>query len=80
MKSVTYPVRFKVDDYKRLTAEAKRRGKPLSELFRDIITYGLPALPPIPNQEDAWERLAAETWEKLGPPPEVDYDKLPKDW
>lgn len=77
MKTVTYPIRFKQDEYDRLMAEAKRRRKPLSDLFRDLVTYGLPALPALPENCDA---AIGEYWESLGPAPEVNYDKLPKEW
>ena len=73
MKTVTYAIRIEVSDYKRLVAEAERRRKSLADLFRDLITYGLPALPPIPETYEALQ----EVWDNLGPPPEILYDKLP---
>jgi hypothetical protein len=73
MKTVTYPVRLKQDDYEKLVKEANRRQKPLADLFRDLVTYGLPALPPLPDYE-----AAQEAWDSLGPAPEVVYDKLPE--
>ncbi len=74
MKTVTYPVRVDQTVYDNLVKEAKRRQKSLAELFRDLISYGLPALPPIPA---SYETLQ-EVWDNLGPAPEVLYDKLPK--
>ena len=73
MKTVTYPIRIQESDYKRLVAEAERRRKSLADLFRDLITYGLPALPPIPETYEALQ----EVWDNLGPPPEILYEKLP---
>ena len=70
VKTVTYPIRIEESDYKRLVAEAKRRRKSLADLFRDLITYGLPALPPIPETYEALQ----EVWDSLGPPPEILYD------
>jgi hypothetical protein len=75
MKTVTYPVRIDQAVYDTLVQEAKRRQKSLADLFRDLISYGLPALPPVPDYE-----AAAKAWISLGPPPEVLYDKLPKEW
>lgn len=69
MKTVTYPIRLPKDLYQRVQAEAGRRKKKLSETFRDLIAYGFDALPPLPDTAEA----AADTWEKLGPAPEVDY-------
>ena len=75
MKSVTYSIRMEKRDYQVLVAEAKRRRKSLADLFRDLITYGLPALPPIPENYEALQ----EVWDNLGPPPEILYDKLPQE-
>ena len=74
MKTVTYPIRIPKSDYQMLVSEAKRRRKSLADLFRDLITYGLPALPPTPETYEALQ----EVWDTLGPPPEILYDKLPK--
>ena len=75
VKTVTYPIRIEKRDYQMLVAEAKRRRKSLADLFRDLITYGLPALPPIPQTSEALQ----EVWDNLGPPPEILYDKLPQE-
>ena len=71
VKTVTYPIRIEESDYKRLVAKAERRRKSLADLFRDLITYGLPALPPIPETYEALQ----EVWDSLGPPPEILYGK-----
>ena len=76
MKTVTYPLRFKQDEYDKLMAEAKRRRKSLADLLRDLVTYGFPALPPIPEDYEAVQ----SAWDSLGPAPDVLYDKLPKEW
>jgi hypothetical protein len=73
MKTVTYPIRIDKREYEALVAEAKRRRKSLADLFRDLITYGLPALPPIPETCE----ILQEVWDNLGPAPEILYDKLP---
>ena len=71
MKTVTYPLRLPNDLYKRVQAEARRRRKKVSEVFRDLIAYGFEALPPAPDTA-----VIADTWEKIGPAPDVLYDKL----
>jgi hypothetical protein len=74
LKTVTYPIQIERSDYEMLVAEANRR-KSLADLFRDLITYGLPALPPIPETYEALH----EVWDNLGPPPGILYDKLPRE-
>jgi hypothetical protein len=75
VKTISYPVRFSEEEYAILKREAKRRKKTLADLFRDLITYGLPALPPPPESYEALQ----EVWDRLGPAPEILYDKLPKE-
>ena len=72
MKTVTYPLRLPKELYERVEIEAGRRKKKLSETFRDLISYGFEALPPLPDTS----QVIAETWDKLGPAPDVLYDKL----
>jgi hypothetical protein len=74
MKTVTYPLRLPKSLYRRAELEALKRHKKLSELFRDLISYGFKALPATPDTRAA----VAETWEKLGPAPDIDYAKFPK--
>lgn len=73
VKTITYPLRLNKEVFQRVKREAGRRHKKVSELFRDLIDYGLPSLPPLPDE--ATEAIA-DTWAKLGPAPDVDYDKL----
>ena len=72
MKTVSYTLRVEKDVFARVKKEAGKRRKSLADIFRDSIAYGLPALPPLPDMDQA----ISDTWEKLGPAPEIDYDKL----
>ena len=72
MKTITYPLRLPKDLYDRVATEAERRKKKMSETFRDLIAYGFGALPPLPDTSE----VVADTWEKLGPAPDIAYDKL----
>jgi hypothetical protein len=60
-------VRFSAQAYAVLKAEAQKRLKTLASLIRDLINYGLPALPPVPESYKALQ----EVWDNLGPAPEV---------
>ena len=71
MKTITYPLRIPDSLYKRIQREAKLRNKKLAELLRDLISYGFDALPPAADTQ-----VIADTWDKLGPAPDVIYDKL----
>ena len=73
VKTITYPLRLDAQLYRRVRREAQRRGRKLSDVFRETISLGLPTLPPPP---DAMDHVIADTWEKLGPAPEIDYGKL----
>jgi hypothetical protein len=72
MKTVSYTLRVEAAIFKRVKQEARKRKKSLADIFRDSIAYGLTALPPVPDLNT----VIADTWEKLGPAPEIDYDKL----
>jgi len=71
VRTISYPVRFSEEEYAVLKAEAKKRRKTLADLIRDLINYGLPALPPVPESYEALQ----EVWDNLGPAPDVLYDK-----
>ncbi|MGP8198850.1 MAG: hypothetical protein ACLQU4_05035 [Limisphaerales bacterium] len=43
-----------------------------ADVFLDSMTHGLHALSPF-SEMDA---VISDTWEKLGPAPDIDYDKL----
>jgi hypothetical protein len=73
VKTITYPLRLDAQLYGRVRKEARRRKRKLADVFRDSISLGLAALPPMP---DPMEDVIGDSWEKLGPAPEIDYDKL----
>lgn len=55
-----------------LVEEIKRQPEPV---LREVWHY-LKFLTRQREKEAPMDNLIADTWEKLGPPPEVDYDKL----
>jgi hypothetical protein len=72
MKRTVYPLRLPAEVYVRVQRAPEKRHMKLSEISREIIDYGLPSLPPFPDTTT----VVADTWEELGPAPEVDYGKL----
>ena len=55
-----------------LIEEIKRQPEPV---LREVLNY-LKFLEHQREREIPMDGLVADTWEKLGPPPDVDYDKL----
>ena len=55
-----------------LIEEIKRKPEPV---LREVLQY-LKFLERQREAEAPMDKLVAETWEELGPPPDVDYDKL----
>ncbi|MDQ6631994.1 MAG: hypothetical protein M3Y82_09585 [Verrucomicrobiota bacterium] len=74
MATVTYPLKLDESTYQRIEMEAKRRKKSIADIARDTIALGLPLLPPMADL--VMDDIVADCWEKLGPAPEIDYDKL----
>ncbi|HEV8543543.1 MAG TPA: hypothetical protein VGR78_14195 [Verrucomicrobiae bacterium] len=71
MKAVAYTIHLERELFDRVENEARRRKKTLADTFRDTITCGLRSLPLAARMEE----IIADTREKLGPAPEIDYDK-----
>ena len=55
-----------------LVEEIKHQPEPV---LREVLLY-LKFLERQRKTEGPLDNLVGDTWEKLGPPPEVDYDKL----
>ena len=56
----------------KLIEEIKHQPEPV---VREVLLY-LKFLTRQREGDAPMDKLVAETWEQLGPPPEVDYDKL----
>jgi hypothetical protein len=74
MKTVTYWLRLDKRTMQRIEVEARRRQKSVAAVFREVIGFGLAALPRTPEVHEGY--VIADTWEKLGPAPKINYDKL----
>jgi hypothetical protein len=71
VKTITYPLELDAELYLRVTREAERRQKKVEDMFREVIANGIPAPPVEPNLT----AVIQETWDKLGPAPEVGFAK-----
>jgi len=74
MKTVTYWLRLDKMTMQRIEVEARRRQKSVAAVFREAIGFGLAALPRTLEFHVGY--VITDTWEKLGPAPEINYDKL----
>jgi hypothetical protein len=63
-----------------LTAEVRRTasetGLSMADVMRQAMRLGLPLLNRALSREEDFAEAAADTWEKLGPAPSVNYDEL----
>lgn len=63
-----------------LTEELKRTasdtGLSLDDVVRRAMRLGLPLVNKTLSGEEDFSEAAADTWEKLGPAPTINYDKL----
>lgn len=74
MKTVTYPLEIDEAIFQRVEMEARRRDRTTGEVCRDLIVRGLMQLSQQSTSD--FESVIADTWEKIGPAPDIDYDKL----
>jgi hypothetical protein len=72
VKTIDYTLHLDKEVFDQVQREAQRRKMKLDEAFRVTIAYGLPGL----TSELGREAVIADTWEKLGPAPDIDYRKL----
>ena len=72
LKTMVVPLRIPSQLYREVQSQARRRDKKVSEMLKETIRFGLSALPALPETSV----VVLDTWEKLGPAPDIDYDKL----
>ena len=62
-----------VEEAGRVSAET---GLSIEETIHEAIRLGLPRVRKQLSREEDLSEAAADTWQKLGPPPRVNYDEL----
>lgn len=76
MSQITYPLGMPKDLMKEVKDAAKETGLSTADVMRQAIKFGVPKVrQALPTEEDVSEAMA-DTWEKLGPAPRVNYDAI----
>lgn len=78
MGQITYPLGLPKELLAEVKRAAKETGLSTADVMRQAIKFGMPRLRRAMSTEEDFSEAAAETWEKLGPAPGVNYDKLEK--
>lgn len=78
MASETIPLVVPQKLSKELRRVASDTGLSMADVMRQSMRLGLPKLKRNLSTEEDLSEVAADTWEKLGPAPEILWDKLPK--
>jgi len=76
MGQVTYPLGMPKDLLKEVKDAAKETGLSTADVMRQAIKFGIPRVRQALSREEDFSEAAADTWEKLGPAPTVNYDEL----
>jgi hypothetical protein len=78
MSQVTYPLGLPKDLLDEVKRAAKETGLSTADVMRQAIKFGVPKVRLRMSVEEDFAEAAADTWEKLGPAPTINYDKLEK--
>lgn len=78
MSQITYPLGMPKDLMKKVKDAAKETGLSTADVMRQAIKFGVPKVRQALATEEDFAEAAADTWEKLGPAPTINYDKLEK--
>jgi hypothetical protein len=76
MASKTIPLAVPEKLGKELKRAAAETGLSMADVMRQSMRLGLPLLSRALSREEDFVEAAADTWEKLGPAPTVNYDAL----
>lgn len=74
----TYPLALTDDLLEDVKRTAQETGLSQADAMRQALKFGLPQVRQRLSKEDDLAEVIAESWEKLGPAPEILWDKLPK--
>lgn len=75
MSQITYPLGLPKELLKQVKDAAKETGLSTADVMRQAIKFGVPMVRQRMSVEEDFSEAAADTWEKLGPPPKVRFVK-----
>ena len=78
MSQVTYPLGMPEELLKEVKNAAKDTGLSVADVMRQAIKFGVPRVRQSLSREEDMSEAMADTWEKLGPAPRVNYDAIEK--
>ena len=76
MSQVTYPLGLSEELLAEVKHAAKETGLSSADVIRQAIKFGIPRVRQAVSREEDMSEALAETWEKLGPAPRVNYDAI----
>ena len=78
MSQVTYPLGLPKDLLQEVKEAAKETGLSTADVMRQAIKFGVPKVRQAMSVEEDMAEVLADTWEKLGPAPRVNYAAIEK--
>ena len=78
MSQITIPLGMPKELYEEVKDAAKQTGLSNADVMRQAIKFGVPKVRQAMSVEEDFSEAAADTWEKLGPAPRVNYAAIKK--
>ena len=78
MSQVTYPLGLPKELLEQVKDAAKETGLSTADVMRQAIKLGVPRVRQAMSIEEDMSEVMADTWEKLGPAPRVNYAAIKK--
>jgi hypothetical protein len=78
MSQITYPLGLPKELLQEVKAAAKETGLSTADVMRQAIKFGVPKVRQAMSVEEDMSEALADTWEKLGSAPRVNYGAIEK--
>ena len=76
MSMKTYPLALPDDLLKEIKRTSRETGLSMADAMRQAMKRGLPQVRRALSTEEDFSEAIADSWEKLGPAPRINHDKL----